>query len=129
MTKEERFSLFIQEVDSWLQRFGIFDWDIGYELTAIGQAEASTSFCSEAHAAKFTLNSNPTEDNDADDVKRSALHEVLELVLADLSTAYRRAYETEDEKHDAVEQARHAVIHRIQHALGGAALAKRVYYR
>lgn len=129
MAYDERFSAFMDEAEKWISKFGLFDWSINYDFSDIGEDSARTRYCAESHVAYLILNSNPPEPSDEADVRKSALHEVIELAIADYSTVYRRHFETSSDRTDAIDQARHALVHRLQRVIEGDSFRNRVYYR
>lgn len=115
-TTQSDFRKFKASVEYWLEQFGLTDWDVAIkhedlEENAIGQA----SWLYRARCATISLSrayESPVKD---ESVESTALHEVLELVLARLGgLAGDRTWDESE-----WEAERHAVIHRLMAVLEG----------
>ena len=111
-TSSEDWNLFQAEFNEWQKRLSLGDWEVEHAERKMASARAKAEWTLEAMAAKVTFSSdwtgailNPYE------ITRTAFHECLELLLAELSGMAMSKF-----NHDEVSRVTHAVIHRIEAA-------------
>ncbi len=92
-TTKKHFAIFKKECEYWLDYFGIKDYDVSFKHVLINPDScAETSWNIVGRVATITLNINWTNSSLTDlDLKRTAFHEVCELLLGDM-THYLSAY-------------------------------------
>jgi hypothetical protein len=114
-TDPKCFEVFKEAATLWQKHLGLTDWSIYFLFRQLRGAYASCTFNTEGMTATLTLNSkyHPDFPIDEDEARRSALHEVLELLLAPM---WDMMLEREFIKRDG-EQARHAIIRRLENFL------------
>lgn len=114
-TNKAAFDLFCKEARRRLTQLGLNDWEVYFEHVHLDGRYAACSFKRLGRKATISMSTSwgpfaPT----AASLKRSALHEVLHLLIADLSCAGASRHATADE----LEQAEEALVTRLEKALG-----------
>ena len=103
------FNIFRDECNKWIDKFNLNDWEINYEYAESAEDNAICRVNVPAKIATLTLC------NACDDtlIKISAMHEVLELLLFELTVlASKREWSEE-----AWDREVHTVIHRLQNVI------------
>jgi hypothetical protein len=119
-TSNANFKLYIQLCNRYLAKFNLGDYDVGFCHSAISiDGSECCGACNYQHDAKnaviFLGKDWGAETITARTIERTALHEVLELLLSELIViAHERSFSPDD-----LERAKHAVIQRIIHAMLG----------
>ena len=114
-TTTKHFKLYRDTCSYWLNKFGLFDWDIDFYHTDDKDGCASSCvFNSQAGHAFLRLNKDWGIDFTDKDIKRTALHEVLELLFARYQDSATNRYTTEE----VIDTQRHVVIQRLINVLG-----------
>lgn len=112
------FDFWCSEVTHWLRAFGLYQqWELRYHHVFEKEPEnrAMVSYNIEGRMASFKLYANWGDSTvSRHTLARVALHEVLHLVLAELSDMVRRRYGVTREMEDAAE---HVVLRRLEDAL------------
>jgi len=114
-TSELDFCYFQDRVDRWAERLGLGDWDIRCAHTECVEVLAEVSINPVGRVASVALS---TDWGDLDEITRDTLdktarHEVLHVVLADL-VRYAENRTQDEELRDTIE---HAIVRRLEKAL------------
>lgn len=86
--KKKHLNTFMKECERWIKFYGLTEWDINYSLADIGDDNAANTFYDlPSMSATIVLSDEypvefATDKYLVDDIKESAHHEVLELLLA-----------------------------------------------
>src|SRR5258706_6388707 len=110
-TTKENFALFSETVKDYQKKFGLLDWNIQLRHVSIGAVElAQANSNCEGCVATVTLNKNWKELDPITDerIRRVALHEVIHVLLANLSYIASCRYITQSE----LDEAEHKVVRR-----------------
>ena len=122
LTTTEHFEIFKNEAEKWIVFFSLLDWAVYFfheDNATSGPCRAWSATVQEGKAASLGLSLNWNDDNDdviiTDyDVKKSAFHEVCELLLRKLwKLADTRYGVTESD----VEEELHSVIRRLENSV------------
>lgn len=115
--KEDWLPLFEHEASYWLSYFGLLDWSIIFRSEPLENTFAEARMNYVAKMAELVINNDydPGSMN-ADVVKRSAFHEVCEVMLGSLYCQAER-FCTSDYQHDMVAMAGHDIIRRLENTL------------
>lgn len=81
------FALFKETFKKWQVRLGLQEWTVSFKKQEMDDAEACIDSDPESRTALVTINSKPFHLNNNKDIEETALHEVLHLLIADLSHA------------------------------------------
>ena len=116
-TTELHFAIFSEAVYKWQQTLGLLDWSIYLAHEADSEGYGSCTPNNTGRVATITLNTEwddmrPITPGSLDTV---ALHEMLHLLLADLTWLIECRYLTESD----IMPAEHAAIRRLEKALTG----------
>ena len=111
MTKKE-FNLFIKHVKKWIHKLGVTDFEVSVHRGDIAESSAcETTYNSQNRWAYVNIDSD-LENCSSRNLELVAIHEMLELVLADMRDALGVYYSDEvTDKHV------HRAIRRIENAL------------
>lgn len=112
---QEDFQTFKAECQKWLDFFGITEWEISYSFEYLeNRAESRVhwtgrqcTFCLTTHSPKW----------DEFDVRKSAFHEVCELLLVVMEHTALDEEIPYSERKGLVESERHAVIRRLENSV------------
>ena len=115
-TKPEELDLYKKEVERWIEKLGLKEWENYLRYKKGGEISVyKIAPDLESMSATFILPTKMWDDGDREeDIKRSALHEVLELLLAPLWLPLLNVYREKD-KHYRGEI--HKIIHRLSKLL------------
>ena len=119
----ERLLIFKDEVMHWLRCLDLLDWEVsfGEGATVDGDFIASTQYNPGGRQAVFLLSRGVTSKHyTVKALHESALHEVLELLLAEVEIAMKAEFGNEKDGMMFENYARHGVIHRLMNVLMGA---------
>jgi len=110
LTKDEQLKLFTDTCQYWVNRFGLKGWEISYMSRPMDENVAEFVGHIPSRQVTIVLN-NCLDDDEATEkeIKKCALHEVCELLLARI-VEYMKSEHTPD---NVVEEATHEVIHTI----------------
>lgn len=113
---ERAFEVYKEEVHKWIGRLGLSEWDYRIKQTEIDEEDEDylswVTYNTSTRKASFWLPTTwpPESDATIENVRGSAIHEVLELLLADLrEAATQEKIATNSEVHKYA----HAIIHRL----------------
>lgn len=112
---EEDFQIFKAECKKWLDFFGITEWEISYSFEYLeSRAESrihwrgkQCTFCLTTHSPKW----------DKFDARKSAFHEVCELLLTEMEFTALDEEIPYKERKGLTESARHGVIRRLENSV------------
>jgi len=115
ITTKADFKEFRAEVEFWVKIFGLHDFYIEVQHDQTSDTDlATTYFVLEGKHALITLQKNWGADPPyKDQIKRTAFHEVAEILLSSLWLLACKREFSEDE----IERERHAIINRLDHGL------------
>lgn len=107
---------FEEEAKAFLKLFGVNDWDVGFSTTKNDSGDmARVAYLYGARAANIAIDTG--FDADEDDVRDSALHEVLHLLFTDWREAVAPYLPKDDEALSLrLESLEHSIINRIMKA-------------
>lgn len=112
---EEDFQIFKTECQKWLDFFGITEWEISYKFEYMDcRAECRVNWrgrqcilCLTTHRPKW----------EKFDVRKSAFHEVCELLLTEMEYTALDEEIPYSERKGLVESERHGVIRRLENSV------------
>ena len=114
---ENDFALFKAEAQKWIDLFGLKDWDVTFDFSHLENSSAECFVNWHAKCALITLGQFPRGEVTQDDVRRSAFHEVCELLLSDMEFTALNEEIPHSERKLMTEVARHAVIRRLENSV------------
>ena len=110
------FQLFKKECNKWIDKLGLGDWDVLYSFESVPESAGSTEVGYEGCWAIITLSPDYPNDDMLDKnphIKKVALHECLELLLATLNILGKsRIFDEAEFNHE-----RHRVINSLMRIL------------
>ena len=113
MTESERYQLFKDCCQHWIDRLSMHDIEFDYCMVDdLETAAAAATYQFDAHHAFLQLAADET---DPDTIRAAALHEVLEVFLMPVKL---QAINMKDAYHPFVQRETHAVIHILERILG-----------
>jgi len=99
------FELFQSEFNKWQNRFGLTGYKVYFIYEPIDSAFADIKINQGGMVATVRLNSElPDKDKPHEDIKRSAKHEALHLLVGRLEQNARFRYSSENEIYEATEE-------------------------
>lgn len=105
-TTEEHQKIFKNEVEKWINYFGLKSWKIDFGVDDLNDANSTVQFKDFAGVAKFTLTSTWDEEPSEELIKRIAFHEVFHLLLGKIDalamTRFLNAEELNKELHAVI---------------------------
>lgn len=123
-TTEEDFEAFVDEAKFWIARFGLKGWGIDFKVEDIG-SRAILRMNVSGRRAVVSLAKDFGGGFTKKDVRRSAFHEVCELLLARTWDVALKRDLTPDQRRDALEEAQHEVIRILENTIFEDAHAKK----
>jgi len=111
-TTKRQFQLFKSEAQKWLNKFGLTDWHVEFEHAKINPDCNAEVYTPSLPSMKvlLTLNLEPDrEDYPDEEIKETALHEVLHVLFMRFSCLAKWRYSTELE----LDEAEHAIVFRL----------------
>lgn len=113
MISEELIEVFKKEVRRRMKMYGLSSWEVNIETCRLH--DNTTALVAPMYKARFaTIMIDADHDADEASVRKSAMHEVLHLLLTDMREAYREQ-EGEDDT-DRAASAEHGVINALINA-------------
>jgi hypothetical protein len=109
----EHAELFAQSVKKWQQVLNLGDWRIEKGLKPAKQAMASVEFNDTARLATYRLGDWGSEQISPASLDKTALHELLHVLLHDLMTVATDPKSSEDE----LEKQEHRIINLLENLL------------
>ena len=107
VTKQE-YERFTEQCDSWIEKFGLGDWEVIYELKELGGHMAETVPDKNTSQAFIRLNDTWQPSYKVGDIDTVALHEVCHVLLSDLTIPMYFHVNT-----DRLGETEHRVINRL----------------
>uniref|UniRef100_A0A6M3J2G6 Uncharacterized protein n=1 Tax=viral metagenome TaxID=1070528 RepID=A0A6M3J2G6_9ZZZZ len=99
------FELFQSEFKKWQQKFGLTGYKVYFKCEPLDESFADIRINQGAMVVTIRLNSElPDKDKPHKDIKRSAKHEVLHLLVGRLEQNARYRYSSENEIYEATEE-------------------------
>jgi len=97
-TTKKDFELFVKECEYWVNRFKLDDWQIDYfhNKHEPNNCIAKVNTTLTAKSASVTLNSDLADDINVD-IKATAKHEIIHILLGELSELGWSRFTTRDE--------------------------------
>lgn len=120
MTQHQAFRAFQDEVVFWQKHLGLLDWQIDVVFDSENSCNrATTQVNSISHSAVIILEKTwvegaTAEEADEDKVRRTAFHELCEVMIDDLENCSANLSDTERTR---ARVAAHAVIRRLENCL------------
>lgn len=118
---DEQFKLFKDEVERWLTQFGLLEWSVTVNRDVIcAGSKAWTQANITGRSVGIFINEDAECHKDDNDIRKSAFHEVLELLLwdyEDICINSGTRFATDKVRCEAIESARHAVLRRIENGI------------
>lgn len=103
--------LFKREFTRWQKLFGLTGYKVYFKCEPLDKSFADISVIQGNMVATIRINSKlPDKDKPFKDIKRSAKHEAIHLLLARLELSGRYRYSAENEIYEAVEE----LVHRLE---------------
>ena len=106
------FAFYKQEVRYWLDRFGMKDWEISFEMIIDSQNNALLTHDALSRTAEFGFGDNQRVAEGLsleNDISNSAFHEVAELLTSRLyMLARKRTWDLEEWQSEV-----HVIVHRL----------------
>lgn len=114
LTTEEHFDIFKKECNRWAREYELGDWDLRiFHETDMNDSRASVWINSQDRVAYVYLSREWDVEPDELLVKRSAFHEVWEIILGDIQCVGKSRYITESQFASAV----HGVVRRMENCV------------
>lgn len=111
------FELFKKEAQYWIDAFGLKDWRIYYAFERIEDAYATCSYHWHGKIATLTLDKWPSETRTDEEIRRSAFHEVCELLLVEMRQFALDEVIPHEERKGLTDSAAHGVIRRLENSV------------
>jgi len=114
-TTKADFKLFQTECEKWIDIFGLRDWEVNYmheEFSEENRAECYLDLDGRISTIRLNKEWEPDEASDFK-LRKSAFHEVCELLLAPLSINSRMRFIREGE----IESSEHYIIRTLENVL------------
>lgn len=110
----ETFKLCCEE---WRKQFGLVDWVVYYKVSDIEDSYAQTKWDTNDRVATIEFSStwDDMREISAVEIDKLALHEILHLVMAPLSSEAEYRYSTEGSIHTA----EHAIVRTLENVISG----------
>jgi len=110
------FELFQSEFKKWQQRFGLTGYKVYFKYEPLEESFADIKINQGSMVATVRLNSElPDKDKPHRDIKRSAKHEALHLLVGRLEQDGRYRYSSENEICEATEE----LVFRLEDLING----------
>ncbi len=112
-TTKQDFEQFKKECQKWIKFWGLTEYRFYYYHDELDGSFAQVGWSINGKVATVTFNKNIDEDKNQIDFKKSAFHEVCEILLAELDTLMRERYLAKNQ----IEGAFHTVIRRLENCV------------
>lgn len=113
---EKDFDIFKSECLKWIDLFGITEWEISFSFEYLENARAECRINWLGKTCVICL-TNFSPKYDKFDIKKSAFHEVCELLLTEMEYISLDEEIPYDERKGLTESARHSVIRRMENSI------------
>lgn len=113
-TTGEQFDLFVAECKRWLDYFGLKQWQVHYDIGDMDRTLADVTYDTLGMVATMRIAKERSNLSTSDyEIKRSAFHEVCELLLAKMNFVANARYVQEDE----IDIALHEIIRTLENTV------------
>ncbi len=114
-TTDKHLAAFEKEARFWIEKLGLLDWEIAFEREDLDTRAQLTRSYIDKCAGFFLAKEWPCAVTplNTEEVRKSAKHEVVELVVSELAILAEAPYKTADE----VAHARHTLVRRLENIL------------
>lgn len=115
---EKDFQIFKDEADYWIKEFGLLDWRVSYVFEKIDNdfyAECRTYWY--GRSAILVLNKWMDEQIEEYQIRKTAFHEVCELLLEEMRKFALNKSIAAEEHEDMINGAAHGVIRRLENSV------------
>ncbi len=114
-TTEKHFEIFKIEAEKWIRQFGLTEWEVYYSHSNLRGMKAQCKYNLTGRNATISLSTEYVDDiidyNIESDIKKSAFHEVCELLLGPLESMVEQRYALGA---DDVREETHRIIRRLE---------------
>ena len=107
----KKYQPFIKEFEKWIVKLGLIDWEIEYFTEDLGDNDACCSANYDARMAHIGINNEI--DTTTIYLKKCAVHEALELLMAEVNWLMKSRFIAEED----INPARHKVINTLTRIL------------
>lgn len=115
VTTEEHFKAFQEEALRWIEFFGLKGWQVDFRHADLEKNRADISYGLGSRIAAITLSTNWSHDPVTEEkVRRSAFHEVCELLLGRLSIFAKERFNVEEFQ---IDEEVHALIRTFENVI------------
>ncbi|MFC1924254.1 hypothetical protein ACFLXA_02690 [Chloroflexota bacterium] len=105
------FELFQAKFKKWQERFGLNGWNVYFKYEPLGTDYAKIYYDLTQMTAVVSLNSDPLEEDKADnDIVKHAKHEAIHLLLGRLKANGSTRYISENEMTESCEE----LVHKLE---------------
>lgn len=112
-TTKKQFEIFKKECKRWITFFGLTEWRIYYYHEDIGDNFGERRADISAMNASIVLNTNfPDEEISKQDIKKTAFHEICELMLSEESACLQAILSQSE-----VSRINHTIIRRLENSV------------
>lgn len=114
-TTSSDFKVFKSECDKWIDTFGLKAWSVHYEHKDVGKDTLASCYYDVTNRIATLVLSKGWDDDEVTDyqVRKSAFHEVCELLMANMRTLAEYRYTTRLE----IEEEIHAIIRTLENTI------------
>lgn len=112
-TSKQDFQLFKTECQKWIDKFELNNWKIYYKHENLGNGHYFGDINVQREDSVATLRLSTDVKADEFDIKRTAKHEILHLLLGRLSRLGEARFIT----HDAVYEAEESLVRKLEHII------------
>lgn len=114
-TTKKHFEIFKIEAERWIKQLGLTEWEVYYSHSKLGDMKAQCKYNLMGRNATISLSTDYVDDiidyDIESDIKKSAFHEVCELLLGPLESMVEQRYAL---GRDDVCEETHRIIRRLE---------------
>lgn len=114
---ESDFELFKSEANKWIEKFGLKDWSISFAFEHLQDNYAECRYKWLGRIAVLVLSKWMDEETSKEQIRKSAFHEVCELLLVVMEKTALDEAIPYDERMGLTDSARHGVIRRLENSI------------
>lgn len=114
---DKDFQCFKDEANHWIRFFGLLDWRVDYSFEKLNGCYAEIRSNFQGKCATIALDRFPEEELSTDQIRKSAFHEVCELLLRELCNVALNDEIPYEEREKLTEIAAHGVIRRLENTV------------
>lgn len=115
--KDQDFQIFKDEAQYWIDQFGLLDWRIGFAFEKIDGFYAESRTYWYGRTATLVLNKWQDEPIETEQIRKSAFHEVCEVLLTEMRNIALNKSIASEEHEDMFIGAAHGVIRRLENSV------------